>query len=463
MAARAADDEREQRFEAIFDRPSLEAMLALSPTDFEYFIKYVFECAGYVVKYVGNIPYPDGPGVDLDLHGGSEAGKVLARVEVRRYTPPNTLSLQQVAAFIGLTQIRGDLPAYMVTTGEFSDAAYAAAKETNGRVRLLNGAHLLRYITYVGGSRLTGANAPRAQNAARIAPTYVLEADGVRRFPPERTSVLAVANNKGGVAKTTTVANIGLALADQCRQRVLLVDMDGQASLTRLLPPPGTKPPAPPPTDTAFLSDYFTRRGKLSQLIRPTRFERVWLIPGHEDLLVLDKGGGGHPQDELAFVRALHDSALVAPDGEPFDWILLDTPPAQSFYTRAAMGASHYMLLPATAETLAVLGAKRAMRTVVTMQALMGSGSELIGGLLTRWKKTTEAERAIIDLSDLLRDYGSGLFPDKVPDDSKIDKAHAKTVGGWLTDLFHITTQQSPAAKMYAKVAKEMLPHVHCD
>lgn len=460
MAA-LADEERVRRFEVLFERPSLDKMLALSPDEFEQFVKYVFECAGYTVQYVGNLPFPDGPGVDLDLHGGNEAGRVLARVEVRRYTPPNTVSLQQVAAFIGLNHLGGDTPAYMVTTSDFTPAAYAAAHETNGRVRLLNGEHLLRYITYVGGSRLTGPNAPRSQNASRIAPTYILEADSVQRFLPKQTSVLAVANNKGGVAKTTTVANIGLALAAQSKRRVLLVDMDGQASLTRLLPLPGPKPPAQPPDDTTYLSDFFTRRYKLAQLVRPTRFDNVWLLPGHADLLLLDKGGGGHPQDELAFVRALHEPALIAPDGQPFDWILLDTPPAQSFFTRAALAASHYVLLPAYAETLAIRGAKRAMETAATMRALMGGGVEVLGGLITRWKKTAEAERAVHDLTDLLASFGTRLLLDKVPDDGKIEKAHAKTVAGWLTDLFHIAAQESPAAKVYGKVAKEMLPHVH--
>lgn len=459
--ATTLDNERLVRFEEIFKAPMIEAMLALSPGDFELFVQYVFECAGYGVVYVGDVPFPEGPGVDLDLVNSGEGSRVLARVEVRRYKPSNHLTLQQVAAFIGITQIRGGMPAYMVTTSDFAPAAYTAARETNGRVRLINGEHLLRFITYVGGSRLTGPNAPRSQNAARIAPTFILEADGVKRQPPARTTVLAVANNKGGVAKTTTVANLGLALADQCGKRILLVDMDGQASLSRLLPPPGPRPPTPPPPDTAFLSDFFLHQQKLPQLVRPTRFERLWLIPAHADLLMLDKGGGGHPPDELAFVRSLHDGALVAPNGLPFDWILLDTPPAQSFYTRAAMAASHYVLLPAHADTLAVLGANRALDTARTMWALMGDGAEVLGGLITRWKRSAEADKAIIALTDALRASGSRLLTPSIPDDTKIEKANVKTVGGWLSDIFHITAQASPAAAAYTKIAKEVLCHVH--
>ena len=459
--ATTLDNERLVRFEEIFKAPTIEAMLALSPGDFELFVQYVFECAGYGVVYVGNVPYPEGPGVDLDLVNSAEGSRVLARVEVRRYTPPNSISLHQVAAFIGLTQLRSDTPGYMVTTSDFTPPGYVAAKETNGRVRLINGEHLLRFITYVGGSRLTGPNAPRSQNAARIAPTFILEADSVKRQPLERSKVLAVANNKGGVAKTTTVANLGLALADQCEKRVLLVDMDGQASLSRLLPPPGPRPPTPPPPDTAFLSDFILHRQRLPQLVRPTRFERLWLIPAHADLLMLDKGGGAHPTDELGFVRSMHDGALVAPDGLPFDWIILDTPPAQSFYTRAAMAASHYVLLPAHADALAVLGANRALDTAQTMRALMGDGTEVLGGLITRWRRSAEANKAISDLTDALYASGSRLLTPYIPDDTRIEKAHLKTVGGWLTDVFHITAQAGPAATAYTKIAKEVLCHVH--
>jgi hypothetical protein len=63
MAAQA-DDERMRRFEVLFEAPTIPAMLALSPGDFELFIKYVFECAGYTVHYVGDVAYPEGPGAD---------------------------------------------------------------------------------------------------------------------------------------------------------------------------------------------------------------------------------------------------------------------------------------------------------------------------------------------------------------------------------------------------------------
>jgi chromosome partitioning protein len=192
--------------------------------------------------------------------------------------------------------------------------------------------------------------------------------------------VLAVANNKGGVAKTTTALNIALALADTHKKRVLLVDMNAQGSLTRLLPPEGHGAVTAQPVETATLTNHFASRAKLAQVLRGTRFDNIWLVPANGDLSHLDKGGGSHPQEELAFARAVHDVTVLPSDGLPFDWIILDTPPAQTYYTRLAVGASHRVLVPANAETLAVLGATRALQTAVAMHALMGTGAAVVGG-----------------------------------------------------------------------------------
>jgi cellulose biosynthesis protein BcsQ len=237
--------------------------------------------------------------------------------------------------------------------------------------------------------------------------------------------------------------------------------MDGQGSLSHLLPPPGTRPPARPPDDTAFLSAFFAHKTKLSELVRPTRFDNVWIIPADRDLFLLDRGAAGHPSDELTFVRAVHTSGLVAPDGQPFDWVILDTPPAQSFFTRAALAAAHYVLLPVYADALAVYGTDGALHTAATMRGLMGSGVQLIGGVPTRWKRTPEADKALVALADHLRSYGTRLLPIAIPDDGKVDKTIAKSEAGGISGIFQIGSTPGPAADAYRKLVKESLPHVN--
>jgi chromosome partitioning protein len=463
VEARDELDEQPSQFGDIFAKPAIEHMYDLGDKRFEAFVHYVFECAGCTVEYVGDQHIPHGPGVDLNLYAGHIGGKPLARVEVRCYKPGNLLDNDSVMAFIGKLHMAQGAPGYMVTTSDFTSTAYKTAVATHGRVTLINGERLQRYIAYVRGSRLTGASAPvaKAFQLPPLSPTCLIDADTISRFDPRATTVVAVANNRGGVAKTTTVVDVAFTLAEQHQQRVLLVDMDGQASMTAALPPPGPKPPAAPPPDGAYLSAFFAGRKTLPSLLRPTRFPNVWLVPSHEHLLLLDSGGAGRPDDELRFVRALHDPQLVAPDGKPFDWILLDTPPAQSFYTRAALASSHYMLIPVNAETFAAIGASRALKTASTMRALIRGAAEVVGILITDWRQSAEAGRALSVVKDLAAVEQTRVFNAKISHDDRVLKGHSRTAGGWLNNLLQLGAVPGPAAKDYDAFVKEMLLHVH--
>src|SRR5579884_125543 len=222
-------------FEEIFARPTIEGMLALDWHDFEDFVKYVFECAGYAVERVSSYPNRH---VDLLLYAGRVGGKPSARVEVRRYATAHIIK-PAVLAFLGALQIAGATPGYLVTTSDFTAPAYEAAAASNGKVHLINGQRLIRYIQYVAGTRLTGEDARQSVIPQPLIPPDCLStAESIEKRDPESTTILAIANAKGGVAKTTTSLNLALALTTMHKQRVLLVDMDGQGSLTSLLPRP---------------------------------------------------------------------------------------------------------------------------------------------------------------------------------------------------------------------------------
>lgn len=470
-------------FEQLFSRPSVQAMLDLSWQDFEQFVAHVFTCAGYTVEHVARQQFPNGPGVDLNLYTSANQNKPTVRIEVRRYAPENLLDYHNVADFVGVLAIAGNIPGFLVTTSGFNDNAHQAAANVGDKVRLIDGSMLVRYITYVGGSRLSGSfgGVPLAPTQP-TSPTWLFTGSDLAKAtsrPPRHTRVLAVANTKGGVAKTTTALNIGFALADQPHnQRVLLMDLDGQASLTRSLPrplPPGLSKAeaktAPPPPDIAYVTDYLRTGVSLSGLVRETRFKNLSLVPAQRDLYRLQFAGAERTKAELRFVDDLRHLAAPAPaqqngnaGTQPYDWIILDTPAGDTFYARAALAAADYILIPAFAETFAVQGVDEVLKMAATMGALTGTVEEarsrILGCLITRWKQGKAADEALATLRLFLTNEHINIYNTVIPVDDRIELAHQATGGGGLRAIFRLTAKMGPAATRYDEFVKAMVSDV---
>jgi chromosome partitioning protein len=442
------------QFEKVFASPLVEGMLGLEWQDFEGFVEYVFTCAGYAVKNVSKDKWPHGPGVDLELYSDQVGGKLVALVEVRCYTSSHLITSAQAHEFSNKLTIHG-VPGYLVTTSDFQPGAkaVAAAAAVKGRLRLLNGTYLTRYIAYIHGSRVNeGTRGPTTP--APTPPDYLFRADAVSRRDSTQTAVLTVGNNRGGVAKTTTAFNLALALAEH-GWRVLLVDMDPQASLTAGLRRPDDKP------DTTTLLDYFVRNTALQQIVRPTKFTNLSLLPAHTDMRMADIGGAAHPNQELAFVTALHDLSVVSPNKEKFDWIILDTPPGQSFYTRSALAASHYVLVPSAFDTWATIGMNGVLETARAMRGLMGKGVEVAGCLLTRYRASTvkadDMSKFVIDLTA----RGVRLFDARIRHDDRLETRNREATRGKLSGILNFALQKGTGATDYQDALKELMRYVH--
>ena len=448
-------------FEAVFQRPTIDAMYAMTWQDFELFVGHVFASAGYAVEHVAQIQFPEGPGVDFNLYGDHVGGTLVARVEVRRYAQHNKLGVSHITDFVGRLHIGGDVPGFLVTTSGFNINAQAVAGMVPDLAYLIDGDHLVRYIQYVGGSRYVDASGV-LRTPTQVAPLCTLEADDIPRWNSERTRIISIANNKGGIGKTTATLNLGFALAQQ-GQRVLMVDMDGQASLTAALPPPPVVPRetagTPLPQHTHTLAEYFSGRSTgVAGLIEATRFDNLSVLAAHSDMHRMDSGGGAHPEQELAFVRALHDPAVSVPQvGGPFDWILIDTPPAQSFYTRAAIAASHFVLIPIEVESFAVRGIRRVLDTIIAMRNLSGSGGKILGCVITQWRPIPRAQQdKWLNLQAYLKAENIHLFTQAIPFDAKIDGAHLATIRGKTQNIFGIGRQLPESALAYLELVKRI-------
>jgi chromosome partitioning protein len=300
--------------------------------------------------------------------------------------------------------------------------------------------------------------------------------------------VLTVANIKGGVAKTTSALNIALALSDLHGKRVLLLDLDGQASLTRSLPaPPAVQPGAsdgaatrataargarattatqPPERDTITLADYLRGSAPLTSIIRPTRFAGVWLAPAAHDLYRLQVAGADRAQLELALAEAIR-TATVPDDSEDTsgeriapNWIILDTPAGDTFYARAALTAADHILIPAYPETYGAFGLDETLQLIRTMNALTTNTaawqSRLLGCVVTRWKSGTNATANLATLKTLLANERIHLFQSLIPLDERVETANRGAIKGERRGLFHLSAQPGPAALAYDAVAQEI-------
>jgi chromosome partitioning protein len=406
-----------QKFEELFEKPSIDGMLSLDWVSFQSFVQYVFECAGYVVEYVGDRKYPFGPGVDFNLHVGKMSATPIARVEVRHYAPTSIMGFGDVAAFLGVLDLGGNVPGYLVTTSDFAGPAQAAAQAAAGRVRLVNGQRLVRYIRYIGASRLdrvySGGKLPLSLPTE---PDWLATADALMKSvagPPARARILAVGNNKGGVGKTTTARYLGQELVKH-QQRVLVVDLDAQTNLTECYFEEGWQD-----TIANHLGRYFAGQCTLADTVQSIdAYPGLSICPSHPHLSRMDSGGSAHPDAELKFVGDLYEVAAAQTDtgsGLRFDWILLDTPPAISLFTRTALAAADDVLIPARARGSSLSGAKQMLLARRAMDALMGRADAIIGCLITHWAHDQTSLAGKQRLADVFAGEGVPMLDVKIP------------------------------------------------
>ncbi|QBJ95301.1 ParA family protein [Rhodococcus sp. ABRD24] len=200
------------------------------------------------------------------------------------------------------------------------------------------------------------------------------------------TTVLAVANQKGGVAKTTTVASLGAALAGLGR-RVLVVDLDPQGCLTFSL---GHNPDRL----EASLHEVLTGEIEAKDVLLETD-DGVMLLPATIDLAGAEALLLMRPGREFALKRAL------APLHDDFDVIVIDCPPSLGVLTLNGLTAAQSVLVPLQCETLAHRGVGQLLRTVSEVQQITNPDLVLLGALPTLYDaRTTHSRDVLSDVSD---------------------------------------------------------------
>src|SRR3954452_16525298 len=196
------------------------------------------------------------------------------------------------------------------------------------------------------------------------------------------TRVIAVANQKGGVAKTTTVASLGTALAE-LGQRVLLVDLDPQACLTFSL--------GIDPEDLELSIHHVLTKGVPATEVMATTEDGVDLLPATIELARAEADLLTRTGREYAIRSVVEDL-----DGE-YDWILLDCPPSLGVLTVAALTAATGVLIPLQCETLSHRGVGQLLDTVHDVRRFTNRDLAVWGVLPTLYDGRTNHARAVLD------------------------------------------------------------------
>ncbi|MGR0480709.1 MAG: AAA family ATPase [Candidatus Electronema sp. V4] len=248
---------------------------------------------------------------------------------------------------------------------------------------------------------------------------------------PDYSRVIAVSNQKGGVAKTTTCLNLGAALA-KMGKRVLLVDFDVQANLTILLGFRKAK------------SFYDVLTGGVKDIggaVVKTKYANLSLLPSSSKMALLKK----KYLSQHNFEYLLRDKLRTIQDS--YDHVLIDTPPSIEFFTLNALVAANLVVIPSTCEYLSMHGVSQIHDIIGVLKKGINREVEC-KVLITMYDGKNTSEKVICD--KLRQTYRDNLFRMVVEKDDKMQESHIVNA-----PISHYDAK-SRAAVQYMQLAQEI-------
>lgn len=250
--------------------------------------------------------------------------------------------------------------------------------------------------------------------------------------------IVAIANQKGGVGKTTTSVSLAAALAI-AERRVLLIDADPQANSTRAL---GI---AEDP-ERASLYDAISGEADLVGLgLEIEGLPHLRLVPGDKNLI------GAEVELTAEMGREFRLKRLLGPARDQFDYILIDCPPSLGLLTLNSLTAADAVLIPVQCEYLALEGISQIMDTLERVRAALNPDLEIDGVLMTMYDDRTNLSRQVVD--EVRNVFGDRVYETVIPRNIRLGEApsHGKPI--FLYDI------RSRGAEAYLNLAKEFVAH----
>jgi chromosome partitioning protein len=251
--------------------------------------------------------------------------------------------------------------------------------------------------------------------------------------------IIAIANQKGGVGKTTTAINLAASLAS-ANKRILLIDSDPQGNAT-------TGVGVNKGTDRPTLYQVLLGEADIAEAIAPTEFPGLDLLPSDKNLVAANLELVDLPDREFKLREKL-DSVRKS-----YDFVLIDCPPALDLLTINAMVAADSILIPIQCEFFALEGISQLMDTIERVRESFGSSLAVEGVLLTMYDDRTNLTRQVE--SDLRGFFEKSVFDTVIPRSIRLAEApsHGKPIMAY--DL------RSRGAESYIQLAKEVLSREH--
>ena len=245
---------------------------------------------------------------------------------------------------------------------------------------------------------------------------------------------MVIANQKGGVGKTTTAVNLATGLARR-GQPTLLVDLDPQANATYALL--GSHEP------TATVYDLLIGRQPLEQVIIPSRQEGLDLLPSDIDLAgaevdLLSAIGG-----QTRLRAALERSRL------PYAYLVVDTPPSLGLLTINALAAVEEVIIPISASLFAMKGLAQLRETITKVQDSLHRPELTIGGVLATLYDHTKVAKEV--LSTLREHFPGKVYEAVIPKNVKLEEVYSRGLS------IYEYAPQSKGAEAYARFVQEVI------
>lgn len=254
--------------------------------------------------------------------------------------------------------------------------------------------------------------------------------------------VIAVANQKGGVGKTTVAANLGIGLAREGK-RVCLIDADPQGNLTASLGHPD--PDSIPNTLATIMMRVINEEALPADIGLLHHEEGVTLIPANMELSGLEVSLGNAMSREMIlkeYVDSIRDS---------FDYILIDCMPSLGVVTINTLVAADEIIIPVQAAYLPVVGLQMLIKTISVVKKRLNKSLTVRGILITMVDYRTNLAK---DITTMIREaYGSsiGVMETYIPFSVKVAEASAEGVS------IYRYAPKSKAAQSYSNLTKEVL------